>query len=265
MGILEKIKAYKLESFDVFSSENALELKVFFGNYYEIFKKAYERFINVERNERYEYSILGDLISIIEKKIDIYDFSPDNLDKIDDTILATIIDDDKNQAAKLIQAFKQPGIKATLKCFTMATNSDGHVFVYESLKTAGNQIGVFYTVLRGMTDASEEFRKYIIPKIIEHQFYRYKSVVESVSMGYDIGYPIDNAKDFVTTMLDILSGNFQKYLDTEDAKTAYMILILLRRVDGIVYENFFDKMLNSPLKMQRFLAFFYMSQRRKDN
>ncbi|MDR1940309.1 MAG: DUF5724 domain-containing protein, partial [Clostridiales bacterium] len=263
MDILQQIQKSQLESLDIFRLKYSLELKSFFGKYYKLFKEAYERAISNKSADYYAYSILHNMVDIIQKKIDIYDFSPDSLGKINDRILAAIIDDDKKQAARLIQAFRQPGIKASLRCFAMAKNPEGHAFVLESLKTAGNQLGVFETVFGDFVNASEEFKRFIIPKVVEHQFYRYKSVVENIAYGYNLSYPIDNAKAFITSLRDILAGDFKKYLDAQDAKTAYMLLNLLRETDK-PYQKLFEEMLNDPDKTRRFLAFFYMSRNRAD-
>ncbi|MCL2796871.1 MAG: DUF4132 domain-containing protein [Firmicutes bacterium] len=140
-----------------------------------------------------------------------------------------------------------------------------HQKVLDLLRSAGNQIGVFdqvfcYTAYQKFSD---EFRRFIIPKILEFQYYRYKVVVDAIRDGYDLGYefPIGNGKEFIIKVNDMLSGNYQKYWDSTDTKIVYMMLRLLT---GNPYNEFFVKSVNSKDKNVKLIALYHLAYHRPD-
>ncbi|MCL2369614.1 MAG: DUF4132 domain-containing protein [Firmicutes bacterium] len=140
-----------------------------------------------------------------------------------------------------------------------------HNRVLELLKGAGNQIGVIEQVFETMSwnKPSKEFRDFIIPKVIENQFYRYKIVAEFLANSYDIYFPITNAKEFVVKLWDIVSGNYKKYWNTIDVKTVYMMLTILPDKTQ-AYNDYFFKCINSDNRDVKFIALHHVRNVRKD-
>lgn len=272
MNIIEKIKNYysisseKLTQYEINNIFEVYkrELKAAFGKNFELFREAFQ-YLNREGGNDgtwHKISLLQSMIDTVGKRIDVYDYSPANLSRIHHCILAAQIDGDKKNLKKLIAVFDgNPDKKPA--AFTIAKNAEGHSYILELLKKAGNQLGVIEGIFNYMTYriSSDEFKKFIIPQVIELQFYRYKTVAENIVAGYGMGFPVTNARESVTSIWDIVSGNYQKYLDTKDTKIAYSLLCLLYKVDPKAHEKYFEKTLAANDKNLRLIAYYYMSRR----
>jgi hypothetical protein len=145
-----------------------------------------------------------------------------------------------------------------------SNNPKDHDKVLAMLIEAGNQAGVFDGIFSQLNQASDSFKKYIVPKVVEHQFYRYKCVVDGIAWGFGLDYPIKDSKKFILMVNDILSGSFNKYLATTDTTVIYTLFALLYLVDLKAYRSYFENALISSDKYKRFMALYFTSRRRTD-
>ena len=149
---------------------------------------------------------------------------------------------------------------------TKSESASSHNKVWELIRNAGNQLGAIEQILNWYTlrEASKAFKHFIIPKLIEHEYYRYKSIVDSIASVHGIHYVISNNKEFIIKLWDVLSGNFNKYLELTDTKTVHMLLTNLPEVNYSAYEVYFNKCLNSNDKNIRLITYAHISRMRLD-
>ncbi|MDR3185718.1 MAG: DUF4132 domain-containing protein [Christensenellaceae bacterium] len=140
-----------------------------------------------------------------------------------------------------------------------STNRFDHETILQMLIEAGNETGIIFMVFDYINLASVEFIKYIFPKVIEHQYYRYSCVFTGLASCFELTYPVNDKKKWIFLIADILSGDYQKYLDTFEPSISLTLLTFLPMVDEMVFKKYFNECLVSSDKYKRFIAFYYLS------